>query len=238
MFYDRFTDRARTALNLARQEAVRFNHEYLGPEHILLGLVQEGSGIGATVLKSMGIDLPTIRTEVERIVKRGPPMVVEGALPFTQRAQRVLALSTEESDNLGHNYIGTEHLLLGLIKENEGIPALVLLNLGVTLEDARTRVMDFTTSIATSPGASEDEEPTTELARHGLCPKCGEHLERRHTTGKHTFEHAGIHGGGHEIKHGHPLFGLAVWAITIIGRQFIEDDKHYHYCTKCQYTTR
>ena len=132
--FDRFTDRAKKVMNLARQEAQRFNHEYLGTEHILLGLVQEGSGVAANVLKNMGIDLNKIRMEVEKIVKTGPSMVTMGQLPFTPRAKKVLELSMEEAGNLGHNYIGTEHLLLGLIKENEGIAAQVLLNLGVKLK--------------------------------------------------------------------------------------------------------
>jgi ATP-dependent Clp protease ATP-binding subunit ClpC len=117
--FDRFTDRAKKVMNLARQEAQRFNHEYLGTEHVLLGLVQEGSGVAANVLKQMGIDLNKIRVEVEKIVKTGPSMVTMGQLPFTPRAKKVLELSLEEASNLGHNYIGTEHLLLGLIKENE-----------------------------------------------------------------------------------------------------------------------
>jgi ATP-dependent Clp protease ATP-binding subunit ClpC len=154
--FDRFTDRAKKVMNLARQEAQRFNHEYLGTEHILLGLVQEGSGVAANVLKNMGIDLNKIRTEVEKIVKTGPSMVTMGQLPFTPRAKKVLELSMEEAGNLGHNYIGTEHLLLGLIKENEGIAAQVLINLGVKLEDVREEVLDF---LGADTGEEEEEEP-------------------------------------------------------------------------------
>lgn len=153
--FDRFTDRAKKVMNLARQEAQRFNHEYLGTEHILLGLVQEGSGVAANVLKNMGIDLSKIRAEVEKIVKTGPSMVTMGQLPFTPRAKKVLELSVEEASNLGHNYIGTEHLLLGLIKENEGIAAQVLMNLGVKLEDVREEVLDFL-------GADREEEEEEE----------------------------------------------------------------------------
>ena len=155
--FDRFTDRAKKVMNLARQEAQRFNHEYLGTEHILLGLVQEGSGVAANVLKNMGIDLSKIRTEVEKIVKTGPSMVTMGQLPFTPRAKKVLELSMEEAGNLGHNYIGTEHLLLGLIKENEGIAAQVLINLGVKLEDVREEVLDF---LGADTADEEDEETT------------------------------------------------------------------------------
>ncbi len=153
--FDRFTDRAKKVMNLARQEAQRFNHEYLGTEHILLGLVQEGSGVAANVLKNMGIDLAKIRSEVEKIVKTGSTMVSVGQLPFTPRAKKVLELSMEEASNLGHNYIGTEHLLLGLIKENEGIAAQVLLNLGVKLEDVREEVLDF---LGAESNDEEEEE--------------------------------------------------------------------------------
>jgi ATP-dependent Clp protease ATP-binding subunit ClpC len=155
--FDRFTDRAKKVMNLARQEAQRFNHEYLGTEHILLGLVQEGSGVAANVLKNMGIDLAKIRSEVEKIVKTGPSMVTMGQLPFTPRAKKVLELSMEEASNLGHNYIGTEHLLLGLIKENEGIAAQVLINLGVKLEDVREEVLEFLGADTTE----EEEEETS-----------------------------------------------------------------------------
>ena len=154
--FDRFTDRAKKVMNLARQEAQRFNHEYLGTEHVLLGLVQEGSGVAANVLKQMGVDLTKIRTEVENIVKTGPSMVTMGQLPFTPRAKKVLELSLEEASNLGHNYIGTEHLLLGLIKENEGIAAQVLMNLGVKLEEVREEVLDFLGAEA----VDEDEDDT------------------------------------------------------------------------------
>ena len=162
--FDRFTDRAKKVMNLARQEAQRFNHEYLGTEHVLLGLVQEGSGVAANVLKNMGIDLNKIRTEVEKIVKTGPSMVTMGQLPFTPRAKKVLELSMEEAGNLGHNYIGTEHLLLGLIKENEGIAAQVLMNLGVKLEDVREEVLDF---LGADTADEEDEETTLSDSPHG-----------------------------------------------------------------------
>jgi ATP-dependent Clp protease ATP-binding subunit ClpC len=154
--FDRFTDRAKKVMNLARQEAQRFNHEYLGTEHILLGLVQEGSGVAANVLRQMNIDLTKIRSEVEKLVKTGPSMVTMGQLPFTPRAKKVLELSMEEASNLGHNYIGTEHLLLGLIKENEGIAAKVLTNLNVKLEDVREEVLEFL-----GADSSEEEEEET-----------------------------------------------------------------------------
>jgi len=153
--FDRFTDRAKKVMNLARQEAQKFNHEYLGTEHVLLGLVQEGSGVAANVLKNMGVDLTKIRAEVEKLVKTGPSMVTMGQLPFTPRAKKVLELSMEEAQNLGHNYIGTEHLLLGLIKENEGIASRVLTNLSVKLEEVREEVLEF---LGADPGEDEDDD--------------------------------------------------------------------------------
>ncbi len=141
--FDRFTERARKVMSLARQEAQRFNHDYIGTEHILLGLVQEGSGVAAQVLKNLEVELRKIRIEVEKIVKNGTNMVTMGQLPFTPRAKKVLELALEEAQNLGHQYIGTEHLLLGLIRENEGIAAQVLMNLGTKLEEVREEVLEL-----------------------------------------------------------------------------------------------
>ncbi|MCE9634692.1 MAG: ATP-dependent Clp protease ATP-binding subunit [Planctomycetes bacterium] len=141
--FDRFTERARKVMTLARQEAQRFNHDYIGTEHILLGLVQEGSGVAAQVMKNLSVDMKKIRLEVEKIVKNGTNMVTMGQLPFTPRAKKVLELALEEAQNLGHSYIGTEHLLLGLIRENEGIAAQVILNLGTTLEEVREQVLEL-----------------------------------------------------------------------------------------------
>jgi ATP-dependent Clp protease ATP-binding subunit ClpC len=141
--FDRFTDRARKVMGLARQEAQRFNHQYIGTEHILLGLIQEGSGVAANVLRNLAVDPEKIRVEVEKIVQDGPTMVTMGQLPFTPRAKKVLELASEEASNLRHNYIGTEHLLLGLIRENEGVAAQVLMNLGLKLEDVREEVLEL-----------------------------------------------------------------------------------------------
>src|SRR5437867_12391760 len=143
--YERFTDRARKVMQLANQEAQRFNHEYIGTEHILLGLVKEGSGVAANVLKNLDIDLRKIRLEVEKIVQTGPgaEMVTMGKLPQTPRAKKVIEYSIEEARNLNHNYVGTEHLLLGLLREQEGVAAQVLMNLGLKLEDVREEVLNF-----------------------------------------------------------------------------------------------
>jgi ATP-dependent Clp protease ATP-binding subunit ClpC len=144
--YERFTDRARKVMQLANQEAQRFNHEYIGTEHILLGLVKEGSGVAANVLKNLDIDLRKIRLEVEKIVQTGPgsgEQVVMGKLPHTPRAKKVIEYSVEEAKNLNHNYVGTEHLLLGLLREQEGVAAQVLMNLGLKLEDVREEVLNL-----------------------------------------------------------------------------------------------
>ncbi|MCA9042176.1 MAG: NDP-hexose 4-ketoreductase, partial [Planctomycetaceae bacterium] len=141
--YERFTDRARKVMQLANQEAQRFNHEYIGTEHILLGLVKEGSGVAANVLKNLDADLRKIRLEVEKIVQSGPDMVTMGKLPQTPRAKKVIEYAMEEARNLNHNYVGTEHLLLGLLREQEGVAAQVLMNLGLKLEDVREEVLNL-----------------------------------------------------------------------------------------------
>ncbi len=141
--FERFTDRARKVMALANQEAQRFNHEYIGTEHILLGLVKEGSGVGATVLKNLDIDLRKVRLEVEKLVKSGPDMVTMGKLPQTPRAKKVIEYAIEEARNLGHNYVGTEHLLLGLLREKDGVAAQVLMNLGLKLEEVREEVLNL-----------------------------------------------------------------------------------------------
>ncbi len=141
--YERFTDRARKVMQLANQEAQRFNHEYIGTEHILLGLVKEGSGVAANVLKNLDVDLRKIRIEVEKIVQTGPDMVTMGKLPQTPRAKKVIEYAMDEARNLNHNYVGTEHLLLGLLREQEGVAAQVLMNLGMKLEDVRDEVLNL-----------------------------------------------------------------------------------------------
>ena len=141
--FERFTDRARKVMALANQEAQRFNHEYIGTEHILLGLVKEGSGVGANVLKNLEVDLRKVRLEVEKLVKSGPDMVTMGKLPQTPRAKKVIEYAIEEARNLNHNYVGTEHLLLGLLREHEGVAAQVLMNLGLKLEEVREEVLNL-----------------------------------------------------------------------------------------------
>jgi ATP-dependent Clp protease ATP-binding subunit ClpC len=141
--FERFTDRARKVMALANQEAQRFNHEYIGTEHILLGLVKEGSGVGANVLKNLDVDIKKLRLEIEKLVKSGPDMVTMGKLPQTPRAKKVIEFAIEEARALNHNYVGTEHILLGLLRETEGIAAQVLMNLGLKLEDVRQEVLNL-----------------------------------------------------------------------------------------------
>ena len=159
--FERFTDRARKVMALANQEAQRFNHEYIGTEHILLGLVKEGSGVGANVLKNLDVDLRKVRLEVEKLVKSGPDMVTMGKLPQTPRAKKVIEYAIEEARNLNHNYVGTEHLLLGLLREHDGVAAQVLMNLGLKLEEVREEVLNLL-------GAGvETEEPSGTTEKQG-----------------------------------------------------------------------
>jgi ATP-dependent Clp protease ATP-binding subunit ClpC len=140
--YERFTDRARKVMQVAHHEAVRFQHEYIGTEHILLGLVKIHNGVAAHVLKNQGIDHRKILLEYERFVQFGPggEHVVRGPLPHTPRTKKVIDHAIEEALTLNHKYVGTEHLLLGLVKEPENVATLVLLNLGLKLEVVREEV--------------------------------------------------------------------------------------------------
>ncbi|MCG3184311.1 MAG: Negative regulator of genetic competence ClpC/MecB [Planctomycetes bacterium] len=157
--FEQFTERARKVLGLARQEAQKFNHEYIGTEHILLGLILEGSGVAATVLRNMDVDLRKIRLEIEKLVQQGPQvMTAPSKLPFTPRAKRVIDLAKEEAATLNHEHVGTEHLLLGLLRENEGIAAQVLMNLGVRLDEVREEVLEL---LSPEAGASGGEKGDT-----------------------------------------------------------------------------
>ena len=148
--FNKFTERARKVILLAKQEAKRFNHDYIGTEHVLLGLLREGEGVAAAVLQSLGMNLNNIRLEVEKLVQVGPATVVSGDLPFTPKAKKVMELAMEEARTLGHNYIGTEHLLLGLIREGEGVASQVFMNMGLDLEKVREEVIKLLGS--TTPG--------------------------------------------------------------------------------------
>ena len=138
---DNFTPRAQQVLQLARKQADSFNHGYVGTEHILLGLIALGHGVAINALQSVGVDFDSVRLEIEKAAGTGPETKTIGSIPFTPRAKKVLALSANEARNLGHSYVGTEHILLGLLREGEGIAARVLENLGVDLEEIRYEIM-------------------------------------------------------------------------------------------------
>ncbi len=160
--FERFTEKAIKVIMLAQEEARRLGHNFVGTEQILLGLIGEGTGVAAKVLKSMGVNLKDARIEVEKIIGRGSGFVAV-EIPFTPRAKRVLELSLEEARQLGHNYIGTEHLLLGLIREGEGVAARVLENLGVDLSKVRTQVIRMlgeTAEVSTGGGQGRTKTPT------------------------------------------------------------------------------
>src|SRR3989338_7748588 len=139
--FNKFTERARKVILLAKEEAKRFNHDYIGTEHILLGLVREGEGVAAAVLENLGLSSEKIRMEVEKLVQTGPSTVISGDIPFTPKAKKVMELAMDEAVSLGHNYVGTEHLLLGLLREGEGVASQVLINLGLDLNKVRNEVM-------------------------------------------------------------------------------------------------
>jgi ATP-dependent Clp protease ATP-binding subunit ClpC len=159
--FNRFTERARKVIILAKEEARRFNHDYIGTEHILLGLVREGEGVAATVLQKLGVSLENIRLEIEKLVQPGPTTQIIGDIPFTPRAKKALELSAEEARSLGHNYIGTEHLLLGLIREGEGIASQVLLNLSLDLNTVRNEVMELLGSALPDIGQGQQAKTKT-----------------------------------------------------------------------------
>ena len=165
--FERFTARARKVMALANQEAQRFNHEYIGTEHILLGLIKEGTGVGANVLRNLDVDLHKVRVAVEKQVNPGPEMVAMGKLPQTPRAKKVIEYGIEEARNLNHNYVGTEHLLLGLLREQDGVAATVLMGMDLKLDQIREEVLsllgaglDIDEDVE-SPDAPPQVSPTT-----------------------------------------------------------------------------
>ncbi|HEU4334707.1 MAG TPA: ATP-dependent Clp protease ATP-binding subunit [Candidatus Eisenbacteria bacterium] len=152
--HDKFTERVRKVMYLAREEAARLQHDYIGTEHLLLGVIREGEGIAATVLNNLGLDLDAIRQAVESMVASTGGTLTIGEIPFTPRAKRVLELSVDEARQLGHNYVGTEHLLLGLIREGEGVAARVLLELGVDRKKVREETLKL---LGGTPSVSQPE---------------------------------------------------------------------------------
>jgi ATP-dependent Clp protease ATP-binding subunit ClpC len=166
--FERFTDRARRVVVLAQEEARALGHSYIGTEHILLGILRESDGVGARALESLGISLAAVRVQVEEIIGQGDPSMLPSHIPFTPRAKKVLELSLREALQLGHNYIGTEHILLGLIREGEGVAAQVLVKLGADLNRVRQQVIQLLhgyegkePSSAREPGAEPEHEEST-----------------------------------------------------------------------------
>jgi ATP-dependent Clp protease ATP-binding subunit ClpC len=139
----RFTDRARKVMRLAGKAAGRLNHEYVDTEHVLLGLIEEGSGVAANVLKYLGVEQLQVQLEIETIVPAGPGRLPKGKHPLTPRARNVIEFAVGEARNLNHNYVGTEHLLLGLMRDHEGVAAQVLMNLNLKCEDVRAAVLNL-----------------------------------------------------------------------------------------------
>src|SRR6266542_3125344 len=154
--FERFTDRARRVVVLAQEEARLLNHNYIGTEHILLGLIHEGEGVAAKALESLGISLEAVRAQVEEIIGHGGS-APSGHIPFTPRAKKVLELSLREALQLGHNYIDTEHILLGLIREGEGVAAQVLVKLGADLSRVRQQVIQLLSGYQGSQSKSEPQ---------------------------------------------------------------------------------
>jgi ATP-dependent Clp protease ATP-binding subunit ClpA len=158
--FERFTDQARRVVVLAQEEARLLNHNYVGTEHLLLGLIHEGQGVAAKALELLGIRLEAVRAQVEEIIGQGQ-MAPTGHIPFTPRAKKVLELSLREAKQLGHNYIGTEHILLGLLREGEGVAAHVLVKLGADLSPARRQVI----GLLSGDAGTEEAAARTRLVR-------------------------------------------------------------------------
>jgi ATP-dependent Clp protease ATP-binding subunit ClpC len=170
--FERFSDRARRVVVLAQEEARMLNHDHIGTEHILLGLVREGEGVAARVLTALEIGLDDVRSEVEQIIGQGQSAPA-AQIPFTPRAKKVMELSLREALQLGHNYIGTEHILLGLVREGEGVGAEVLKKRGATLDGVRAHVVSLLSGEA-GGSAEAAMTPAGEPAAHDepLCPRC------------------------------------------------------------------
>ena len=174
--YTHFTDRARNVMWLANKEAERFNHEYIGTEHVLLGLAKQGDGVAAEVLKSLNVDFRAIRLELEKLIQSGPGIVTIGKLPQTPRAKKVIEYAMIEAHDLGHNYVGTEHILLGVMCEEQGVAAQVMLNLGLKLENVREKVLqvlgqktadDIRLRMKEQPVRTRTEDPSRESHARG-----------------------------------------------------------------------
>jgi ATP-dependent Clp protease ATP-binding subunit ClpA len=189
--FGKFTERARKVLSLAQEEAQRFQHNYIGTEHLLLGLVREGEGVAAKVLNNLGVDLNKVRTTVEFIIGRGDRIVL-GEIGLTPRAKKVIELAVDEARRLNHHYIGTEHLLLGLVREGEGIASGVLESLGVNLEMVRTQTIMVLSHAEGTPAEGGTEKPVphqTEAFRKviQLAQEEAQHFQHDHVGTEHLL---------------------------------------------------
>jgi ATP-dependent Clp protease ATP-binding subunit ClpA len=191
--FQRFTDRARRVVVLAQEEARMLNHNYIGTEHILLGLIHEGEGVAAKALESLGISLEAVRQQVEEVIGQGQH-APSGHIPFTPRAKKVLELTSREASQLGHSYIGTEHILLGLIREGEGVAAQVLVKLGADLNRVRQQVIRLlhgyrgTEPPAAPGGPRRGRAPSDVLARVNAIEPRVSAIERRVGSGPDTAD--------------------------------------------------
>jgi ATP-dependent Clp protease ATP-binding subunit ClpC len=174
--FERFTDRARRVVVLAQEEARMLNHNYIGTEHILLGLIHEEQGLAARALESLGISLEAVRSHIQEMVGKSEAAPV-GHIPFTPRAKKVMELSLREAIELGHNYIGTEHLLLGLIREGEGVAAQALAKLGADMKQVRGIVITLISEhVHPEGGETFETVPTRDPKAMPMCPRCGASL--------------------------------------------------------------
>ncbi len=176
--FERFTDRARRVVVLAQEEARMLTHNYIGTEHILLGLIHEGDGVAAKALESLDISLEAVRAQVEEIIGQGQ-QAPSGHIPFTPRAKKVLELSLREALQLGHNYIGTEHILLGLIREGEGVAAQVLQKLGADLNRVRQQVIQLPQRLPGQGDRSPRARPPSPRRRPRWCSTSSAATSRR-----------------------------------------------------------
>ncbi|MBV9688985.1 MAG: helix-turn-helix domain-containing protein [Ktedonobacteraceae bacterium] len=175
--FDRFTERARKVLTLAQKEAQHFRHNYIGTEHLLLGLISEGGGVAAKVLANLGVELDKVRNTVEFIIGRGDRIVL-GEIGLTPRAKKAIELAVDEARRLNHHYIGTEHLLLGLLREGSGVAAGVLESLGVNMERARTETLRVLSEVTRQ---AEEHVETTEEGTEAQQSEVQEPVEEQHT---------------------------------------------------------
>jgi ATP-dependent Clp protease ATP-binding subunit ClpC len=195
--FERFTDRARKVMALANQEAHHFNHEYIGTEHILLGLIKEDTGVGATVLKDLGVDLQGIRNEVENMVGSGPAIAPMGKLPHIPQAKVAIEQAIAAARGLNHHYVGTEHILLGLLAATEGIAHKVLAQLGVKTDEVRRRIAAVTAGATDPEGTGfAADVPLTSASERMLRDAWTEARER----------------GGRAVRPEHLLLGLLLQA--------------------------